>query len=92
MGSAGRSARAVDASSVRLRTNGGRVVACAVRRGGADAFEYLRPAKSLWLLGDLGGKESLSVRLVVQGDEGAAVEAVFEGPRGGRARADVSLR
>jgi hypothetical protein len=79
-------------SSVRLRTNGGRVVGCAVRRPGAEAYESLRPTKSLWPLGDLAGKERLSVRLVVQADEGVAVEAVFEGPRGGRARAEVSLR
>lgn len=92
MGSSGRSARSVEGSSVRLRTSGGRVVACAVRRAGTESFDYLRAAKSLWPLGNLGGKESLSVRLVVQADEGAAVEAVFEGPRGGRARADISLR
>jgi hypothetical protein len=85
-------ARMPGSSAVRLRTSGGRVVGCAMRRPEGASFESLRPAKSAWALGDLGGKESFAVRLVVQADEGTAIEAAFEGPRGGKARADVSLR
>ena len=92
MSCSGGCARMPGSSAVRLRTNGGRIVGCAMRRPEGASFESLRPAKNLWALGDLGGKESLAVRLVVQADEGTAVEAAFEGPRGGKARAEVSLR
>ena len=92
MACSGGCARMPGSSAVRLRTNGGRVVGCALRRPEGASFESLRPAKNLWALGDLGGKESLAVRLVVQADEGTAVEAAFEGPRGGKSLAEVSLR
>ena len=92
MACSGGCARMPGSSAVRLRTSGARVVGCALRRPGSQTFDSLRPAKSSWALGDLGGKENLGVRLVVQADEGTAVEAAFEGPRGGKARAEISLR
>jgi len=92
----GRTGRATTASSVQLRTNGGRVVACAVQRpvqsGAGGTYDAVRGARGTWPLGHLEGRASVGVRLVVEAAEGTKLEAVFESPRSGTARATVELR
>ena len=88
----GRGRRTSAVGGVQLRASGGRVVACAVETREAGTFEAVRGAHGAWPLGSLEGKATVAVRLVVQGDEGATLEAAFESPRSGRAHVSVSLR
>ena len=89
---AGRGNRGSGIGDVQLQASGGRVVACAVDTGAAGTYEAVRGARGAWPLASLEGHARVAVRLVVQGEEGASLEAVFESPRSGRAHVSVSLR
>lgn len=78
--------------AVQLKASGPKVVACAVGTGESGNFEAVRGARGAWPLGSLEGKATLAVRLVVQGEEGASLDAVFESTRSGRSHASVVLR
>jgi hypothetical protein len=88
----GRGSRASGAGAVQLKTTGSKVVACALGAGEAGNYEAVRGARGAWPLGSLEGKATLPVRLVVQGDEGASLDAVFESARSGHAHVSVVLR
>jgi hypothetical protein len=88
----GRKSRAGGTGDIQLQASGGRVVACAVETGAAGTYEAVRGARGAWPLSSLEGHAQIAVRLVVQGEEGASLEAVFESPRSGRAHVSVSLR
>jgi hypothetical protein len=88
----GRRNRGGGTGDIQLQASGGRVVACAVETGAAGTYEAVRGARGAWPLASLDGHAGVAVRLVVQGEEGAALEAVFESPRSGRAHVSVSLK
>ena len=62
------------ARSVWVKASGAKLVAAAAKREHATSFEALRTQDGGAAIGQLAGEERLTVRLVVEGNENAALE------------------
>jgi hypothetical protein len=75
---------------VRLRTSGAKIVGIAQQRSGGG-FESLAYGGDTCRLGNLGGGDGITIRLVVEAQENSSLELAFDAPRAGESRVLVPL-
>jgi hypothetical protein len=80
------------ARSVWVRASGAKLIAAAAKRDRATSFEALRTQDGGAPLGQLAGEERMTVRLVVEGAENAAVEIALNARRAGEKKISVALQ